>query len=240
MGFHGPISKNAARSAARHTVPPSRALSRHNTPHVLWGDFLWAAAFRVPTSCLRTIYFVVPNDRVDEAAKAISTDLPHYKRSSATQIVLPNSSLPVDFPDIPILQYAPFCISIIPGGLVAFDPTDTARTTTIECDHSFIPVPTLPGLLDSCADVFRIYSPQLPVRLGVMDWFRGGIMADVQREYERKRALYDLASLAESYTLLYCFRKKERGHRWTSIEEFAGETPPDCRVHAAGERQALP
>jgi hypothetical protein len=45
-------------------------------------------------------------------------------------------------------------------------------------------------------------------------------MADLEREFERKLALCKLASLAESYTLLYCFRKKERGHRWTSIEEL--------------------
>jgi hypothetical protein len=31
---------------------------------------------------------------------------------------------------------------------------------------------------------------------------------------------YNLAGLAECYTLLYCFRKKERGRRWTSIEEI--------------------
>ena len=45
-------------------------------------------------------------------------------------------------------------------------------------------------------------------------------MADLQREYDRKLALYNLAGLAECYTLLYCFRKKERGRRWTSIEEI--------------------
>jgi hypothetical protein len=45
-------------------------------------------------------------------------------------------------------------------------------------------------------------------------------MTDVQREYERKLALCKLARLAECYTLLYCFRKKERGYRWTSIEEL--------------------
>ena len=45
-------------------------------------------------------------------------------------------------------------------------------------------------------------------------------MADVQREYDRKLALYNLAGLAECYTLLYCFRKKERGCRWKSIEEI--------------------
>ena len=45
-------------------------------------------------------------------------------------------------------------------------------------------------------------------------------MADLERECERKLALCKLASLAESYTLLYCFRKKERGCRWTSIEEL--------------------
>jgi len=82
MGFHGPISKNAARSTAWDTVLPSRALSHHKIPHVLWGDFLWAAAFRVPTSCLHTIYFVVPNDRVDAAVKAISTDPSNAARTS--------------------------------------------------------------------------------------------------------------------------------------------------------------
>ena len=45
-------------------------------------------------------------------------------------------------------------------------------------------------------------------------------MADLWREYERKLALCQLADLVESYTLLYCFRKKERGSRWTSIEEL--------------------
>ena len=45
-------------------------------------------------------------------------------------------------------------------------------------------------------------------------------MADVQREYERKLALCKLSTLAECYTLLYCFRKKERGCRWKSIEEL--------------------
>ena len=210
MGFHGPTSKDAARHAAWFTASPSRALSHHKIPHVLWGDFLWAAAFRVPTSCLHTIYFVVPNDRADAAATAISADLPYYQRSPATQVVLPNSSRPIDFPDIPVLKRAPFRIGIIPGNLVAFDPTDTARTATIECDHTSIPVPTLPGLLDSCADVFRIHSPQL----------QNSTMADVQRDHERKLALYRLASLAECYTLLYCFRKKERGCRWTSIEEL--------------------
>ena len=43
-------------------------------------------------------------------------------------------------------------------------------------------------------------------------------MADLERECERKLALCKLASLAEGYTLSYCFRKKERGRRWTSIE----------------------
>ena len=157
MGFHGPTSKNAARSAAWDTVPLSRALSYHKIPHVLWGDFLWAVAFRVPTSYLHIIYFVVPNDYVDAAVKAISTDLPYYKRSPETQLALPNSSGPADFPDILVLKYVQFRIGVIPGDLVAFDPTDTARITTIECDCSSIPVPTLPGLLDSCADVFRIH-----------------------------------------------------------------------------------
>jgi hypothetical protein len=220
MGFHGPTSKDAAWHAAWFTAAPSRALSHHKIPHVLWGDFLWAAAFRVPTSCLHNIYFIVPIDRVDAAAKAISADLLYYQRAPAAQLVLPNSSDPVDFPDIPVLKCPPFRIGIIPKSLAAFDPTDTARTTTIECDHTSIPVPTLSGLLDSCADVFRIYSPQLPKRLGIIDWFLGRTMADLQREYERKLALCKLASLAESYTLLYCFRKKERGCRWTSIEEL--------------------
>ena len=162
----------------------------------------------------------MPNDRVDAAAKAISTDLPCFKRSPATQLRLPNSSGPADFPDIPVLKYVQFRIGVIPGDLVAFDPTDTARIATIECDCSSIPVPTLPGLLDSCADVFRIHLPRLPNRLGMMDWFLGRTMADVQREYKRKLALCELADLAECYTLLYCFRKKERGRRWTSIEKL--------------------
>src|ERR1700733_2527339 len=110
MGFHGPTSKSAARHAAWCTVDPSRALSYHKIPHVLWGDFLWIAAFRVPTACLDTIYFVVPNDRVDAAVKGISAYLPHYQRSPATQLVLPNGNYPVDFPDIPVLQYPPFRI----------------------------------------------------------------------------------------------------------------------------------
>jgi len=167
IGFHGPTSKNAAHHAAWDTVEPSRALYHHQIPHVLWGDFLWIAAFRVPTACLHTIYFVVPKDRVDAAVKAISADLPYYKRSPATDLVLPSSGCPADFPDIPILKYPPFRIGIIPGNLVAFDPTDTARTTTIECDHTSVPVPTLPGLLDSCADVSRIHRPRLPKRLGM-------------------------------------------------------------------------
>ena len=220
MGFHGPICKDAAYHAAWHTVPPSRALSHHKIPHVLWGDFLWAAAFRVPTSCLHTIYFVVPNDRVNAAAETISANLPYYQRLPTTQLVLPNSGCPIDFPDIPILKCPPFRIGIIPENLVAFDPTDTARTTTIECDHSSVPVPTLPGLLDSCADVFRIHLPQLPNRLSMIDSSLGRTMADIQREYERKLALCDLANLAGCYTLLYCFRKKERGCRWTSMEEL--------------------
>jgi hypothetical protein len=220
MGFHGPTSKSAARHAAWCTVDPSRALSYHKIPHVLWGDFLWIAAFRVPTACLHTIYFVVPNSRVDAAAKAISAYLPYYQRSSETQLVLPNCNYPVDFPDIPVLKYPPFRVGIISGNLVAFDPTDTARITTIECDHTAIPVPTLPGLLDSCADVFRIHEPQLPKHLSISDWLLGRTTADVQREYDRKLALHNLAGLAECYTLLYCFRKKERGCRWTSIEEI--------------------
>ncbi|OCK97550.1 uncharacterized protein K441DRAFT_655402 [Cenococcum geophilum 1.58] len=220
MGFHGPISKNAAHSHAWDTVLPSRALSHYKIPHVLWGDFLWAAAFRVPTSCLQSIYFVVPNDRVDAAAKAISTYLPYCKRSPATQLGLPSSSGPADFPDIPVLKYEHFRIGVIPKDLVAFDPTDITRTTTIECDHTSIPVPTLPGLLDSCADVLRIHKPRLPSRLSIMDWFLGRTIADIQREYERKLALCELAALAECYTLLYCFRKKERGYRWTSIKEL--------------------
>jgi hypothetical protein len=220
MGFHGPTSKGAARHAAWCTVDPSRALSYHKIPHVLWGDFLWIAAFRVPTACLDTIYFVVPNDRVDAAVKGISAYLPYYQRSLATQLVLPNGSYPVDFPDIPVLEYPPFRIGIIPENLVAFDPTDTARITTIECDRTSIPVPTLPGLLDSCADVLRIHLPQLPKRLSILEWLLGRTMADVQREYDRKLALYNLAGLAECYTLLYCFRKKERGCRWKSIEEI--------------------
>jgi hypothetical protein len=221
MGFHGPTSKSAARHAAWRTVDPSRALSYHKIPHVLWGDFLWIAAFRVPTACLDTIYFVVPNDRVDAAVKGISAYLPYYRRSPATQLVLPNCSYPVDFPDIPVLEYPPFRIGIIPENLVAFDPTDTARITTIECDHTSIPVPTLPGLLDSCADVFRIHLPRFPKRASTLEWLLGRTMADVQREYDRKLALHKLAGLAECYTLLYCFRKKERGGRWTSIEEIA-------------------
>jgi hypothetical protein len=220
MGFHGPTSKSAARHAAWCAVDPSRALSYHKIPHVLWGDFLWIAAFRVPTSCLHTIYFVVPDDRVDAAVKGISAYLPYYRRSPTTQLVLPNCYYPVDFPDIPVLKYPPFRIGIIPENLVAFDPTDTARITTIECDHTSIPVPTLPGLLDSCADVFRIPLPKLPKRLSTFEWLLGRTMADVQREYHRKLALHNLAGLAECYTLLYCFRKKERGGRWTSVEEI--------------------
>jgi hypothetical protein len=46
------------------------------------------------------------------------------------------------------------------------------------------------------------------------------LRTDLEREFKRKLALYRLANLAESYTLLYCFRKKERGRRWTSIEEL--------------------
>ena len=143
--------------------PPKmlRSLPPKNPPRSL-GDFLRAAAFRVPTSCLHTIYFAVPNDCVDAAAKAISADVPYYQRSPATQLVLPNNSRPIDFPHIPVLKCAPFRVGIIPGNLVAFDPTDTARTTTIECNHTCIPVPTLSGLLDSCADVYRIHSLQLP------------------------------------------------------------------------------
>ena len=53
-----------------------------------------------------------------------------------------------------------------------------------------------------------------------MDWFLGLTTADVRSEYERKLALCRLADLAESSTLLYCFRKKERGRRWMSIEEL--------------------
>ena len=132
MGFHGSTSKSAARHAAWCTVDPSRALSYHKIPHVLWGDFLWIVAFRVPTACLDTIYFVVPNDRVDAAVKGISAYLPYYQRSPTTQLVLPNGNYPVDFPDIPVLEYPPFRIGIIPENLVAFDPTDTARITTIE------------------------------------------------------------------------------------------------------------
>jgi hypothetical protein len=157
----------------------------------------------------------VPNDRVDAAVKAISADLPYYKRSPATQLVLPSSGYPADFPDIPVLKCPPLRIGIIPGNLVAFDLTDTARTTTIECDHISVPVPTLPGLLDSCANVSRIHPPQL----SMMDRFWGRTMADLEREFERKLALCKLASLAESYTLLHCFRK-ERGRRWASIEEL--------------------
>src|SRR5881394_3490452 len=119
MGFHGPISKDAAYHSAWPTAPPSRALSHHKIPHVLWGDFLWAAAFRVPTACLHTIYFVVPNDCVDAAAEAISADLPSYKRLPAAELRLPNSSGPADFPDIPVLEHSPFRIGIIPGNLVA-------------------------------------------------------------------------------------------------------------------------
>lgn len=215
MVFHGPISKHEAHSIAWRAVQPSRALSHHKIPYVLWGDFFWAAFFRVPTACLDTVYFVVPSDCVDAAVKAISAALPFYKRSSKTQLVLPNSSYPAEFPDIPVLEYEPFCIGIIPADLVAFNPTDTARTTTMgNFNDISISVPTLPGLLDSCADVFRIHSPQQP-QSGAMDR-----MADAQREYERKLALLRFARLAETYTLLYCFRKKERGPRWKSIEEL--------------------
>ena len=220
MGFHGPTSKHAAHHAAWHTVPPSRALSHHKIPHVLWGDFLWIAAFRVPTACLHTIYFVVPNGRVDAAVKAIIADVSYYKRSPTAQLVLPGSRSLIDFPDIPVLECPLFRIGIIPGNLAAFDPTDTARIITIECDNTSVPVPTLPGLLDSCADVARTHPPRLPKHLSTMDWFLGRTMADLEREFKRKLALYRLANLAESYTLLYCFRKKERGRRWASIEEL--------------------
>ena len=54
----------------------------------------------------------------------------------------------------------------------------------------------------------------------MIDWFLGRTRANVQHEYERRLALCDLASLAECCTLLYCFWKKERGRRWTSIEEL--------------------
>jgi hypothetical protein len=84
IGFHGPTSKNAAHHAAWDTIEPSRALSHHKIPHVLWGDFLWIAAFRVPTACLHIIYFVELNDRVAAVVKAIPADLPHYKRSLAS------------------------------------------------------------------------------------------------------------------------------------------------------------
>ena len=151
---------------------------------------------------LHTIYFVVPNDRVDTAAKGISAYLPYYQRSPATQLVLPNCNYPVDFPDIPVLQYPPFRIGIIPENLVAFDPTDTTRITTIECDHTSIPVP---GLLDSCADVFRIHLPQLPKRLSILEWILGRTMADLQREYDRKLALHNLAGLAD-----YCIASGRR------------------------------
>ena len=60
-----------------------------------------------------------------------------------------------------------------------FDPTDIACTTIIECDYSSIPVPTLLGLLDLCADVLRIYEPRLPNRLSIIDWFLGRIIADI-------------------------------------------------------------
>ena len=120
---------------------------------------------------------------------------------------------PVDFPDIPVLKYVQFRIGVIPGDPVAFDPTDTACTNTIECDHSSILVPTLPGLLGSCVDVFRIHPPRLPNRLGIIDWFLGRTIADAQRGYKRKLALCELADLAKCYTLLYYFRKKERGCR---------------------------
>ena len=147
MGFHGPTSKDAAHHAAWHTVPPSRALSDHKIPHVLWATpYGSQPSESLPRVSILYSLYVVPNDRVDTAMKVISADLPYYKRSPATQLVLPNSSYPVDFPDIPILKYPPFRIGIIPGNLVAFDPTDTARTTTIECDHTSVPVPTLPGL----------------------------------------------------------------------------------------------
>src|ERR1700733_5337456 len=165
---------NTAFHAAWHTIPPSRALSHHKIPHVLWGDFLWVAAFRVPTACLHTIYFVVPNGYVDTAVKTIFADIPYYKRSPTARLVLPGSRSPTDFPDIPVLKYPLFHIGIIPGNLVAFDPTDTARTTTIECDYSSVPVPTLPGLLDSCADVFRIHLARLPK----IDWVLGRTMTD--------------------------------------------------------------
>jgi hypothetical protein len=122
MGFHGPISKNAAYHDTWHTAPPPRALSHHKILHVLWGDFLRAAAFRVPTACLHTIYFAVSYDRVDAAAKAISAYLPYRERSPETDLVLPNNRCPVDFPDIPVLEGPPFRISIIPGNLVAFYP----------------------------------------------------------------------------------------------------------------------
>jgi hypothetical protein len=60
-------------------------------------------------------------------------------------------------------------------------------------------------------------------------------MANLEREFERKLALCKLASLAESYTLLYCFRK-ERGRRWTSIEELpenTAELPSACDLRTA-------
>src|ERR1700733_13897606 len=92
-----------------------------------------------------------------------------------TQLVLPGSRSPTDFPAIPVLKYWPLRIGIIPGNLVTFDPTDMAGITTIECDHTSVPVPTLPLLLDSCTDVNRIHPPQLPKYLSMIDWFLGRI-----------------------------------------------------------------
>jgi hypothetical protein len=220
MVYHGRISRDQVGQHAVIALPITHALSRHGIPHVLWGDYLWITAFRVPTAVLDTIYFIVPPDRVDAAAQAVSAELHEYKRCPpSTPFKLSGSSESADFPKIAVLTGF-VMLAIFPSDLVAFDPTDRERTTSIEYVGTHIPVPTMPGLLDSCFDVLRALPPPSRLKYGWIDWLVGRTLADIQHERERNKALRSLASIALGYILMCCLRKEEQGQRWKCIEDM--------------------
>ena len=78
MGFRGLTSKNAA----HHKIPMISGVTSYGPQ---------------PSKSP----FVVPNDRVNTAAKTLSTNLLYYQRSPVAQLVLPNSGRLIDIPDIP-------------------------------------------------------------------------------------------------------------------------------------------
>jgi len=220
MVYHGRISKDQVGQYAAIALPITNALSRYAIPHVLWGDYLWVTTFRVLTTMLDTIYFIVPSDRVDDAAQAVSTELPdHKRRHPSTPFKLCGSFKSADFPEIAVLTGF-ITLAIFPSDLVAFDPTDKERITSIEYLNTHIPVPTMPGLLDACFDIRRAVPPPSRLKYGWIDWFMGRTLADVQHERLRNKFLRSLATIAECYILLCCFRKEEHGRRWKCIEDM--------------------